>query len=88
MTGVLPFWMLQRQVKTEQLDERTLRLKAPNLPAHEIALAPADNGGGWTAVLYRCEPERKEIASAPAPMPDAATALQTAYELYRQHVIC
>jgi hypothetical protein len=88
MSEALPFWMVQRQVKAETVDERTLRLKAPNLPAHEIAVAPNADGSGWTATLYRGEPERREIASRPAAQPTAASALQTGYELFRQLVIC
>jgi hypothetical protein len=87
MTPTLPFWLVQRQVKTEPVNEETLRLIAPNLPAYEIGIKAVD--AGWSGVLYRPpggEGERILIAESDT-LAERDDAWDAAFELYRQHVI-
>jgi hypothetical protein len=83
-----PFWVVQRQVKVEPVDECTVRLQAPNLPAYELALRPVSGAPGWTVVLYRTEGggERHPVAESDA-LADQPSAWEAAFELYRQHVV-
>ena len=83
----IPFWMRQRQVKAEPAGEFAVKLTAPNLPSHEIAVESA--APGWKARLYRLPVEGQKVLVAErefdASGPEAAW--MNAYELYRQQVI-
>jgi hypothetical protein len=81
--------MLQRQVKVEEVDEQTLRLKAPNLPTYELSIRPAGDAPGWHAVLYYAEgdAERQLSAQTSTPARDVQAAWEAGFELYRQTVI-
>ncbi len=90
MIPALPFWVLQRQVKTEQVSEDTLRLNAPNLPTYDIAVQPATDSQLWRAVLYRladADGDKVLTAESDPPLPSRQSAWEAAFELYRQHVI-
>jgi len=90
MLPPIPFWMRQRQIKVEPMNETTVALKTPNLPIHELILRPAENGEGYTAAIY-CLPtaggERFLVAEKPSGLTEPQSAWQFAFELFRQKVI-
>jgi hypothetical protein len=82
--------MHQRQVKAEEGKENTLRLRAPNLPTHDLTVQPAAADAGWQIDLYHVpaeDGERTLIAQSVAPVAAEDAAWEMAYELYRQRVI-
>ena len=83
----LPFWMRQRQVKAEPIGETALKLTAPNLPVHELAVAAA--APGWKALVYRVPADGQKVLVAERAFsaPSLESAWQDAYELFRQQVI-
>ena len=90
MVPPIPFWMSQRQVKAEPINDTTVRLNAPQLPPYEIEIRPAGAPGSWSAALFRspaAEGERALIAEAPYPLDKKWSAWEAAFELYRQHVV-
>ena len=89
MLPLIPFWMRQRQIKIEPVNESSVALKAPNLPSHELALQPTEDEPGYTAAVY-CLPsggERYLVAEKPSGLSDPPAAWQFAFELFRQKVI-
>jgi threonyl-tRNA synthetase len=86
----LPFWLRQRQVKVEPVNETTMKLAAPQLPAYEAAIQPAPDAGGWYGVLYGppdAGGQKALIAQAQQAVSAEADAWEVAFELYRRHVI-
>jgi hypothetical protein len=86
----LPFWMKQRQIRVEPVDECTVRLSGPQLPTYELELRPAGNDRTWSTVLYQLTGEggsRTQIAEDTSTHPDSATAWEAAFELFRRSVI-
>lgn len=85
----LPFWMQQRQLKAESVNDSTLRLSGPNLPTHEITLIPVSMGPGWRVTIHKIgsENERSTVLQTEVSFASNEAAWQTAFELYRQHVI-
>jgi hypothetical protein len=83
----IPFWMRQRQVKAEPAGESAVKLTAPNLPSHELAIEGASPD--WKARVYRLPAEGQKILVAEREFaaPGVEAAWQNAYELYRQQVI-
>jgi hypothetical protein len=83
----LPFWMLQRQLKAEPIGETSLRLLAPNLPAHELTLEAI--GPSWRSAIYRvgANGDKHLVAERVFDVADRERAWQNAYELFRQEVI-
>jgi hypothetical protein len=83
--------MVQRQFKPEAVDENTLRLAAPNLPAFEVALRPGGDSSGWLAAIYRlpaAEGEHKALlAESPHTHADRNEAWQVGFELLREAVV-
>jgi hypothetical protein len=89
MLPQLPFWMRQRQIKLEPIDDTAVALKAPNLPAHELHLRK-NNGDGYTVALYT-QPtgttEKLLLAERPSGLDELRDAWQYAFEFFRQKVI-
>ena len=85
----LPFWMHQRQLKADPMDDSTLRLSGPNLQTYEIALVPVSVGPGWRVIITRIgsEVERTTVMQTEISFTAQDAAWQSAFELYRQHVI-
>jgi hypothetical protein len=83
----LPFWMRQRQIKTEPAGDSAVKLTAPNLPNHELQLE--DAAPGWKVRVYRlpAEGEKLLLAEREFTAPGREAAWQNAYELFRQEVI-
>jgi hypothetical protein len=82
---ITPFWFKQRQCKAEPHgDGRTLRVTGPNLA--EAYLHVRDEGVAWVAGL-RLAPEGQDVATAAVEPASENAAWNTAFELYRQHVI-
>lgn len=88
-TPPLPFWMLQRQIKAESVSDSTLRLVGPNLPTCEVTLIPVSKGPGWRVIVAKVgtEGERTTLVQTEIAFENRDAAWQSAYELYRQHVI-
>lgn len=89
MVPVVPFWLLQRQVKVEPVRDDALRLSAPNLPVYEVAIRP-EADAAWSAALYRLPNSGAEsllIAESAPGLESQEAAWAAAFELYRQHVI-
>jgi hypothetical protein len=85
----LPFWMLQRQIKAESVNDSSLRLAGPNLPTCDISLIPVSVGPGWRLTIAKigAEGERSTVLQTEIAFISVEAAWQTAFELYRQHVI-
>jgi hypothetical protein len=89
-TTVLPFWMQQRQVKAEPINETTLKISAPQLPTYEIEIRPIAGTSEWTAAVHRAAvegSERRLVAEAARPQPHKWGAWEAGFELYRQAVV-
>lgn len=89
MLPSVPFWMRQRQIKLEPIDDAAVALKAPNLPAHELRLRK-DNGDGYTVALYSQAvgtTEKLLLAERPSGLDQLPAAWQYAFEFFRQKVI-
>ncbi len=90
MLPPIPFWMRQRQIKVEPINDTTVALKMPNLPTHELVLRPSENGAGYTAAVF-CLPTTGEqkflVAERPSGVTETETAWQFAFELFRQKVV-
>jgi hypothetical protein len=82
--------MHQRQVKAEEVNDQTLRLRAPNLPTYELTVEPA-GGVDWNLALCQVPAEeggpRTLCSQAAGAYASAEAAWDAAYELYRQYVI-
>lgn len=85
----LPFWMAQRQVKSEPLNDHTLRLVGPNLPTCDVTVLPLPVGPGWRVVVARLEADgaRTTLMQTETGFHSPEAAWQAAFELYRQRVI-
>jgi hypothetical protein len=82
--------MAQRQIKLEPVNDTTLQLKAPNLPAFELALNPAEGRPGYRLAMYELPlagGDKVLRAETPAGGADLPGAWQWAFEYFRQHVI-
>jgi hypothetical protein len=84
MEPITPFWFKQRQCKMEPAGENTLKVSGPNLG--EAFLHIAKNGDGWKAGL-RLTADGPDVATAHVEQPGEKAAWDTAFELYREHVI-
>ncbi|MGE3806788.1 MAG: hypothetical protein AB7K24_19135 [Gemmataceae bacterium] len=82
---VPPFWVVQRQIKMESLDEQLMRLTGPNLPEEFIGIRKGENGL-WLGYV-RSEREGEDVASCPPEHARALDAWYAAFELYRNLVI-
>jgi hypothetical protein len=90
MIPTVPFWLRQRQVKVEPVNETALKLAAPQLPVYEAAVQPAEGSAGWVATLYgppEASGAKPQIAQHVVGDVDEAEAWDVAFELYRTHVI-
>lgn len=90
MPVITPFWLKQRQVATEQVNDATLRLSGPNMSTYELVVAPAESGAGWGAALFRLsgvngKPE--PVAVNEHLLADEQTAWQVGFELFRTQVV-
>lgn len=84
----LPFWMMQRQIKSESVDDNTIRLTGPILPICEISVLPVSVGPGYRIAIDRVTEESKTpVVQTEVPFDSETAAWQAAFELYRQHVI-
>lgn len=84
MEPITPFWFKQRQCKLEPAGENMYKASGPNLA--EACIYIAKNGDGWKAGL-RLTADGPDVATATADQPGAKAAWDTAFELYRAHVI-
>lgn len=88
MAPTLPFWMVQRQIKQEVVNDTTVRLNGPNLPTCEVTVVPVTVGPGWRIAVDRlAEPAREHLAHTEVQFDNSDAAWQAGYELYRQRVI-
>lgn len=88
MTPTPPFWLLQRQIKQEPVNDTTLRLTGPNLPTYDIAVVPVTTGPGYRVSVDRVgEGGATHIAHTEVHFENIEAAWQAGYELYRQRVI-
>jgi hypothetical protein len=90
MTINPPFWVAQRQIKIEPVNDTTLRLSGPQIPTYEISARPSEGGVAWVAALW--QPGGNEAASIlirenETLQAEQADAWQAAFELYRRHVV-
>ncbi|MCS7014513.1 MAG: hypothetical protein RMJ19_01325 [Gemmatales bacterium] len=84
---IFPFWLRQRQIQAELLNEHTLKLQGPNLPPCELRIEAEEDGQHWRAVLVRVNGEARMIAAARAAEDHPQSAWQLGFELYRKHVV-
>jgi hypothetical protein len=83
--GTTPFWFKQRQCKAEPAGDGVLKVSGPNLPEAYLRVAAVE-GGTWKASL-RTTPDGPDVAAAEAEHPNANSAWDAAFELYRLHAI-
>ncbi|MCS6977392.1 MAG: hypothetical protein NZM31_10350 [Gemmatales bacterium] len=86
----MPFWMKQRQVKAELVNDSTVRLAAPQLPAYELEVRPTGDDHRWSAAVYEAAPEggeRKLITQYSDSFDSPMTAWEAGYELFRKAVL-
>lgn len=86
----MPFWMKQRQVKAELVNETTVRLAAPQLPVYELEVRRTGDDHRWHAAVYEAPPEggeRKLLTEFSAPFDSPMTAWEAGYELFRKAVL-
>lgn len=84
----IPFWMMQRQIKPQVVNETTVRLEGPLLPDCEISVVPVTVGPGFRISVDRLTEKGKDhLAHTEAPFENIEAAWQTGYELYRQRVV-
>ncbi|MDW7993055.1 MAG: hypothetical protein RMI91_00215 [Gemmatales bacterium] len=84
---IIPFWFRQRQIQTELVHERVLRVSGPNLPPHEIRIELDADGHTWRATLVRLDGEACVVAIGQAAEPHPQSAWQLGFELLRKHVV-
>ena len=89
MLPPIPFWMRQRQIKLEPVNDTTVALKTPNLPPYELVLRPLDGSHGYPVAIFSvpADGQKALVAEQFSETADAATAWQYAFELFRQKVI-
>jgi hypothetical protein len=89
VSPTLPFWMRQRQIVAEPVNEHTVRLTGPILPACEVTVQPggnAENASYLLRVEKVSDAGKEVLAEATSSLP-REEAWQAAFELYRQQVI-
>ncbi len=83
----LPFWMQNRGVKSEEVDERTLRVTGEDVPACEISVFPMPAGHGWrVAVDLLTNDGRQTLAQTESPFENEMMAWNAGFELFRQRI--
>lgn len=83
-----PFWMTQRQIKQEAVDDTTVRLTGPVLPTCDVAVVPVTVGPGYRISVEKVLENGKErLAHTEVPFENINAAWQAGFELYRQRVI-
>jgi hypothetical protein len=82
---MVPFWFKQRQCKTEPVGENVLKLTGPNLGEYFIAIRKTETGR-WQAA-FRETADGPDRAVAEPEQNTADDAWESAFELYRVHVI-
>jgi hypothetical protein len=85
MMPILPFWFKQRQCKAEPHGTNMLKVTGPNLAECYLHVDRADNGL-WRAGLHPT-PEVPASNGREAEFPDAETAWNAAFEMYRRQFI-
>jgi hypothetical protein len=84
-TPITPFWFKQRQCKAEPVEGRQmLKVSGPNLA--EAFIHVYQDNGRWRAGLRRSA-DGADLAAAESDKPGEFAAWDTAFELYRTHVI-
>lgn len=83
-TPTTPFWFKQRQCKYEATGPTTIKVTGPNLP--EAFLHIAQQNDQWMATV-RKNADGPDVATVEAEKPNAASAWEAAFELYRTHFI-
>ena len=84
MEPMLPFWVKQRQCKTEPAGEHTLRVTGPNLAEAFLRIEPV--GDRWRAAL-RLAADGPDASFTDPIFPTPEEAWQGAFELYRVRMI-
>jgi hypothetical protein len=82
---VPPFWVVQRQIKFEALDEHLLRLSGPNLPEMFLGIRKGDNGQ-WGAYV-RSERDGADLDVCEPKFEQELDAWYVGFEMYRVRVI-
>jgi hypothetical protein len=83
----LPFWIQQRGVKAEEINERTFRLVGTDFPASEISVFPMPAGHGWrVAVDLLVQGGRQTVARTESPFENEDAAWNAGFELLRQRI--
>lgn len=89
VSPTLPFWMRQRQIVAEPVNEHTVRLTGPILPTCEVTVQPSagsETSGCLLRVVKASDASKEVLAEATSSLPQEE-AWQAAFELYRQRVI-
>lgn len=85
MAPILPSWFKHRQCKAEPAADDQLRLTGPNLGEAFIGIRRGPNER-WYAAL-RFQADGPDVAVSEPELENPQQAWQTAFELYRTHVI-
>jgi hypothetical protein len=88
---VVPFWMAQRQIKLEVVNDGTpmAKLNGPNMQTHQITLTPVTTGPGWRIALDRVSADGvvTPVAQTECPFDKIDAAWQVAFELFRGRAV-
>lgn len=84
MSIITPSWFAQRQGKAEEAGPDLYRLTGPNLRESFIGIRPAEHGQ-WLGFL-RASADGPDEATA-GPVPTQYDACQTAFEIFRNHIV-
>ena len=85
MSLVTPFWFKQRQAKAEAAGPDTYRITGPNLREGCVGIRRAGNGN-WQGFV-RQGADGPDIAVTAPDYDTAYEAWETAFELYRRHIV-
>lgn len=85
MSLTVPYWVKQRQVKTEPAGENLYRLTAPNLAETFVGIRKAASGS-W-AGFVRSKADGDDIEATEPTFDNEPEAWYAAFELYRRHII-
>jgi hypothetical protein len=81
----IPFWLKQRQGKTETAGETVLRLTAPNIPEAFVGIRQ-DGDGRWRPLLRETS-DGTDFAPAELAYDTPVEAWEAAFELHREKYI-
>ena len=83
----IPFWMQQRGLKADAINERTLRVSGEGVADCEVSVFPLPTGPGWVVSVDQVTDEgRRTIARTESPFENESSAWQAGFDLLRDRL--